>query len=120
MFVFKDLAFKFKTNLRFELPRIYGIGYQRASKVADLIGLSRYFTTDNMNYFFFEVSSILFKLYYFTDDRLRFLIKQQIRRLLEIKSIKGLRLSRGLPVRGQRTHSNCKQNKYHLRNEVSL
>jgi len=54
VFVFKDLAFGFKTNLRFELARIYGIGYQRASKIADLIGLSNYFTMDNMNYFFLK------------------------------------------------------------------
>ena len=34
-----------------------------------------------------------------------------LRNLVEIKSYKGLRRLKGLPVRGQRTHTNCKTSK---------
>jgi len=118
MFVFKDTVFSYKGNVRFELTKIYGIGLQRSSKIADLIGISNYYFMDNLNYFFFELFSMMFKLFFITDDRLKYLIKQQMRKLLDIKSVKGIRFSRGLPIRGQRTHTNCKQNKYYKRNEI--
>jgi small subunit ribosomal protein S13 len=118
MFVFKDTIFSYKRNIRFQLAKVYGIGYQKSSKIADLIGISNYLFMDRLNYFFFELFSMIFKLYYITDDRLKFLIRQQMQKFLEIKSIRGIRFSRGLPVRGQRTHTNCKQNKYYKRNEI--
>jgi small subunit ribosomal protein S13 len=118
MFVFKDTTFKYKSNARFELSKVYGVGYERASKIADLIGLGQSTFLYLINYYVFEVFSVFFRIYYITDDRLKFLIKQQMSKLLEIKSIKGIRFSKGLPIRGQRTHSNSKQTKYYKKGEI--
>jgi ribosomal protein S13 len=118
MFVFKDITFKNKSNIRFELRKIYGIGYERSSKVADFIGLGKNSYLYILNYYMFELFSVIFRMYYLTDDRLRFLIKQQMLRFLDIKSIKGIRFFKGLPIRGQRTHSNCKQTKYYKKGEI--
>ena len=38
-------------------------------------------------------------------------VRDNIRRLVDIKSYKGLRHRRGLPVRGQRTHTNARTRK---------
>lgn len=118
MFVFKDIAFNYKSNIRFELGKIYGIGYERSSKIVDFLGLGKNSYMNILNYYMFEVISVMFRIYYITDDRLQFLIRQQMLKLLEIKSVKGVRFSRGLPIRGQRTHSNSKQTKYHKKNEI--
>jgi len=118
MFVFKDVTFRTKSNLRFQLRKIYGIGYERSSKVADSIGLGKNLYFFRINYYIFEIFNIMFRISYITDDRLKFLIKQQMLRFLDIKLVKGIRFSKGLPIRGQRTHSNCKQTKYYKKGEI--
>jgi len=118
MFIFKDISFDYKSNVRFELSKIYGIGYERAAKVADLIGLGKSTFFYILNYYMFELFSVIFRIFYLTDDRLKLLIKQQMLRFLEIKSVKGIRFSKGLPIIGQRTHSNCKQTKYYKKGEI--
>ena len=32
MFIFKDISFDYKSNVRFELGKIYGIGYRKSIK----------------------------------------------------------------------------------------
>ena len=46
-----------------------------------------------------------------TEGDLRRDIAQNIKRLMDIRSYRGLRHSRGLPVRGQRTHTNSRTRK---------
>lgn len=118
MFIFKEIKFNYRSNVRFQLGQIYGIGYQRVSKVADLLGIGHNTYLNRINYYIFEFFSVMFRMTYLTDDRLKFLIKQQMLRFLDIKSIRGIRFFRGLPIRGQRTHSNCKQNKYYRKGEI--
>lgn len=45
---------------------------------------------------------------YITEGDLKRVVAQNIRRLKEISSFKGLRHSKNLPVRGQRTHTNAR------------
>ncbi len=45
---------------------------------------------------------------YITEGDLKRVVAQNIRRLKEITSFKGLRHSKNLPVRGQRTHTNAR------------
>lgn len=45
------------------------------------------------------------------EGELRRMVYQNIRRLQDIKSYRGIRHSRGLPVRGQRTNSNARTRK---------
>jgi len=46
-----------------------------------------------------------------TEGELRRIVTQNIRRLQEIKSYRGLRHKKGLPVRGQRTRTNARTKK---------
>jgi len=103
----------YKVNLRFEFLRIFGLGFEKISYVADLLGLGYHFFVQNLNLYFFEVISFLIKFFFIIDDRLKFLIRQQILKFIDIRMVKGIRMTRNLPVRGQRTHSNAKQNKYY-------
>lgn len=48
---------------------------------------------------------------YIVEGSLRTQITMNIKRLIEIGSYRGLRHKRGLPVRGQRTHTNARTRK---------
>ena len=48
---------------------------------------------------------------YIVEGTLRTQIAMNIKRLMEIGSYRGMRHKRGLPVRGQRTHTNARTRK---------
>ena len=48
------------------------------------------------------------KGFFILDDRLRFCVFQRLEVLINNGSIKGRRYMKGLPIHGQRTHSNGK------------
>ncbi len=48
---------------------------------------------------------------YKVEGALRSEVQRNIKRLMDIKAYRGLRHMRGLPVRGQRTHSNARSRK---------
>jgi small subunit ribosomal protein S13 len=48
---------------------------------------------------------------YKTEGDLRRDVQQNIKRLMDLGSYRGLRHRRGLPVRGQRTHTNARTRK---------
>ncbi len=93
------------------LTYIYGIGRSRALQVCDATGIDsatrvRDLTDD-------EVAKI--RSYIDSDLRvegdLRREVSQDIKRKMEIGCYQGLRHRRGLPVRGQRTHTNARTRK---------
>jgi small subunit ribosomal protein S13 len=49
--------------------------------------------------------------YHKVEGDLRREISENIKRLIDIKSYRGLRHRKGLPVRGQRTHTNARTRK---------
>jgi ribosomal protein S13 len=118
MFIFKDINLNVKTNLRFVFCKIFGIGVYRAFYLADLIGLGFHFFMGHANYYIFELFNTALKKYFSLDEHLEFLIKRRIIHLYEIKTRRGIRFYRALPLRGQRTHTNTKQSKYHRRNII--
>lgn len=106
IFRFRDTKLPFKKRLRDSLSKIYGMGLQRSSYICDLLGFGLSYNINYLNRYFFESLSILMKYDYILDYRLRNLIKQRLEYFLEIRLSKGLRIFKGLPIRGQRTHSN--------------
>ncbi|MDE0065514.1 MAG: 30S ribosomal protein S13 [Acidimicrobiaceae bacterium] len=93
------------------LTYIYGIGRSTALAVCDAIGIDsatrvRDLTDD-------EVAKI--RSFIDSDLRvegdLRREVSQDIKRKMEIGCYQGLRHRRGLPVRGQRTHTNARTRK---------
>lgn len=98
-------------RLEIALTYIYGIGLSRAQAVCSDTGVSpdtrvRSLTDD-------EVSRIrrYIEANYQVEGDLRREVQQNIKRKIEIGSYQGIRHRRGLPVRGQRTHTNARSRK---------
>ncbi len=95
------------------LRRIYGIGPTLASEILVKAALDSE-TPPRMN----ELSEAqvdrireIVDQDYNTEGDLRREVNQNIRRLIEIGSYRGLRHRRGLPVHGQRTRTNARSRK---------
>jgi small subunit ribosomal protein S13 len=93
------------------LTYIYGIGQPTSNELLAQLGISpdtyvRDLTDD-------EVSKLrdLIDRDYSVEGDLRRERSQAIKRLMEIGCYRGLRHRRGLPVRGQRTHTNARTKK---------
>lgn len=95
-------------RIEIALTYLYGIGRSLAHKILteakiDFSKRAKDLTSVDMN----KIQSILerdFKV----EGELRQVIKQNINRLKEIKSYRGVRHMRHLPVRGQRTKTNSR------------
>ena len=93
------------------LTYIFGIGHSTAKKICDSAEVDR--DTKVRDLAEGEVS----KIRAYIDQNLevegdlRRETNQNIRRLMEIGSYRGIRHRRGLPVRGQRTKTNARQRK---------
>lgn len=90
------------------LSYIYGIGRPSAQKICAAVGVSpetkvRDLTDD-------EVSRLreYIDKNFTVEGELRKQVRQDIQRLIEINSYRGIRHRRGLPVRGQRTRTNAR------------
>lgn len=117
MFKFKDTNLRYNRRLRDSLTSIYGVGFQKASYICDSLGLSLTFNINLLNSYFYEAIVILLKSYYLVDDRLKNIINQRLNFFFENRRIVGLRLFKGLPVHGQRTHTN-RQNARNLKPSI--
>jgi small subunit ribosomal protein S13 len=92
----------------FALTNLYGINKYQSTKICKNIGVNPYIKLNQLN------KSQINKLTNYIEKNI--LIEQDLRKkkldtnaeLLTIKSYRGIRNSMGLPVRGQRTHTNAK------------
>jgi small subunit ribosomal protein S13 len=93
------------------LTYIFGIGRTRALETLDRTGVSRDLRVKDLG------DEDLVKLRdwiesnYKIEGDLRREVQADIRRKIEIGSYQGIRHRRGLPVRGQRTHTNARTRK---------
>ncbi len=95
------------------LRRIYGIGPTMARRIletADLDGDPKPKMSELSEEQIDRLREIIDKEYKVEGD-LRREVAMNIRRLIEIGSVRGLRHRRGLPVRGQRTRTNARTRK---------
>lgn len=90
------------------LSYIYGIGRRTAEKLCDSVQVSR--DTKVKDLTDEEVGRIreYIDKNQIVEGELRKQIRQDIQRLIEINSYRGVRHRRGLPVRGQRTKTNAR------------
>ena len=98
-------------RIEIALTYIYGIGLTRAQTTLEETGIDpdtrvRSLTDD-------EVARIrrFIEANYQVEGDLRREVQQNIKRKIEIGSYQGIRHRRGLPVRGQRTHTNARSRK---------
>lgn len=104
-----------------ELPRdkrveagvqsIYGIGPTRAIKMLEKVGVNpdtrvRDLTDEEVT----KIANVIQNDYKVEGD-LRREVTANIKRLMDINAYRGMRHKRGLPVRGQRTHTNARTRK---------
>ena len=90
------------------LTVVYGVGRARARKILKEAGvdnakLPKDLTTDEEN----KIRKIIEDEYQI-EGNLKRLVSGNVKRLKDIGSYKGMRHSRGLPVRGQRTKTNSR------------
>ena len=101
------------------LTAIYGIGQERARKIAEKANVDffkkvRDLTEDEVN----RIRQVIEQEGRVEGD-LRKEIQMNIRRLIEIQAYRGIRHRRNLPVRGQRTHTNARTRKGPRRGAVA-
>ncbi|ANU20942.1 30S ribosomal protein S13 [Planococcus plakortidis] len=92
------------------LTYIYGVGKTTAQKVLSDAGVSeetrvRDLTEDELNNIREQLDQ------YKIEGDLRREVSMNIKRLMEIASVRGIRHRRGLPVRGQNTKNNARTRK---------
>lgn len=105
-----DTKLKDNKIMTLGLTEVYGIGLNTSFKICKKLGLSKNVTADQLsknhlhslnfilnNEYKLKVSNELKKIEFF-----------RLQKLISIKSYRGLRRVKGLPVRGQRTHTNAK------------
>jgi len=93
------------------LTYIYGIGRITARRIVEAMGISpdlriRELSEGDVNKLRQEIERA-----YRVEGALRTEIAMNIKRLMDIGSYRGIRHRRGLPVRGQRTHTNARTKK---------
>jgi small subunit ribosomal protein S13 len=93
------------------LTYIYGIGRSRSNRILGEAGISvdkriRELTEEEIN----RIRNVIDQQGMVEGD-LRKQIQMDIKRLMDIGCYRGLRHRRGLPVRGQRTHTNARTRK---------
>lgn len=93
------------------LTYIYGIGRATALQILSTTGVNRERNIDDLSAD--EVNEIRKELEqnYKVEGDLRREISTNIKRLMDIGCFRGLRHRRGLPVHGQRTHTNARTRK---------
>ena len=93
------------------LTYIYGIGRTKAHEILDKAGVPVDRRVNEMNDA--EVSKVreIIDHDYLVEGDLRRETAMNIKRLMDLGLYRGLRHRRGLPVRGQRTHTNARTRK---------
>ncbi len=98
-------------RIEISLTYIFGIGRTKAQEVCDKAGVNPDMRTRDLT------DSEVVKLREYIEKKLKVEgdlrrdTSQNIKRLMEIGSYKGVRHRKGLPVRGQRTHTNARTRK---------
>ena len=100
-------------NKRMEvaLTAIHGIGRTRAREILEKAGVSPDTRSDDMAEGEVKKVREIIDAEYKVEGDLRREVSMNIKRLMDLGCYRGLRHRKGLPVRGQRTHTNARTRK---------
>lgn len=100
-------------NKRMEvaLTYIYGIGRSTAQKILQETNIDWNTKTDDLTEAQINAIRQVIDANYKVEGDLRTEVSMNIKRLMDLGCYRGLRHRRGLPVRGQRTHTNARTRK---------
>lgn len=93
------------------LTYIFGIGRSTAKRILELSGVDPNVRTKNLSEEDTGRLRNIIESDYKVEGALRSEVSTNIKRLMDIGCYRGLRHRRGLPVRGQRTHTNARTRK---------
>ena len=98
-------------HVNISLTYIFGVGRSTAEKILDDLGIKKNTKAKDLT----EEEVVKIRDYLESNIKiegdLRREVSQNIKRLIEINSYRGIMHRRGLPVRGQRTHTNARTRK---------
>ncbi len=93
------------------LTYIYGIGRTRSTEILDKADVAGAIRTDDLTEEQVRRIRQVIEAGYKVEGDLRREVNMNIKRLMDLNCYRGLRHKRGLPVRGQRTHTNARTRK---------
>jgi small subunit ribosomal protein S13 len=93
------------------LTYIYGIGRSRAIEICKKANIDEMKKVEDLTPEEEKLIRDIVQNEYVVEGALRTQVAMNIKRLMEIGCYRGLRHKRGLPVRGQRTHTNARTRK---------
>ena len=100
-----------RKRLEIGLTYIYGIGRTSGQKICETLNIDPGTSTDDLTEGQIIAIRKLLQDEYKVEGDLRRELQMNIKRLMDLGCYRGLRHRRGLPVRGQRTHTNARTRK---------
>jgi len=100
-----------RKHLWISLQSIYGIGPKSARDICDRAQIDRRKLADSLDENDIKKIREVLDTTYKVEGDLRRETQLSIKRLMDLGCYRGLRHRRGLPVRGQRTHTNARTRK---------
>jgi small subunit ribosomal protein S13 len=97
--------------IAFALPYIYGIGTKTAREICKRAKIEESKKVDELTDADVKAIRDIIDASFKVEGDLRRDVQQNIKRLMDLGSYRGLRHRKGLPVNGQRTHTNARTRK---------
>jgi small subunit ribosomal protein S13 len=98
-------------HIVFALPYLYGVGRAAARRICDKTGIAPNKMTEELTEAEIKRIRDLLEAEYKVEGDLRREVQMNVKRLMDLGCYRGLRHRRGLPVNGQRTHTNARTRK---------
>ncbi len=98
-------------HIAYALPYLYGIGKALARDICKKTGIAPTKLTEELTEGEIKQIRELLESDYKVEGDLRREVQMNIKRLMDLGCYRGLRHRRGLPVNGQRTHTNARTRK---------
>ena len=100
-----------RKHLAFALPYLYGIGPKTARDICEKTGIPNNKRVEELTDADVKAIRDLLDAEYKVEGDLRREVQMNIKRLMDLGCYRGLRHRKGLPVNGQRTHTNARTRK---------
>jgi small subunit ribosomal protein S13 len=98
-------------QIAYSLPYLYGIGQKLAKELCTKAGIPLTKKTEELTEGEIKRIRELLETEYKVEGDLRREVQMNIKRLMDLGCYRGLRHRKGLPVNGQRTHTNARTRK---------
>ncbi len=95
-------------RIEYALTLLYGIGWTSSEKILKQVGIDLHKRVKDLSEDDLKKITAIIEKGYKVEGDLKEQINENVKRLREIGSYRGVRHVKGLPVRGQRTRSNAR------------